>query len=306
MAEQGGLLVLENVVKRYASKLAVDHLSLNIPKGQIFGLLGPNGAGKTSTIRMITRITRADSGTMFFRGEPLRDEHQQFIGYMPEERGLYKRMKVEEQLLYILQLKGMRKPDARQKIDYWLERFSLSEWRNNKVSELSKGMSQKVQFIATIAHNPPLLILDEPFSGLDPVNTQLLEDIIFELRDAGTTIIFSTHRMEQVEELCEAIALISDGKIVLEGGIQEIQDQFRKNFYQVELQEVPQHINWPNEAIERSRSKREFRLELPKHQSREDFFRNLIEQFAVLRVEHETPSLRDIFIEIVHKGNGPE
>ncbi|MEI6221965.1 MAG: ATP-binding cassette domain-containing protein [bacterium] len=227
------LLALRDITKQYANTLAVNHVSLEIPRQSIFGLLGPNGAGKTSLIRIITQITVADSGEILFDGEKLRSEHTSQIGYMPEERGLYKRMRVGEQLLYLAQLKGLSAVAARKKIGELFERFSMENWWKKKVEELSKGMQQKVQFIATILHEPKLLILDEPFTGLDPINADLITEEIHRLRDNGATIIFSTHRMEQVEELCDNIALINHGKKILEGKVIDIRQQFKKQEFSI-------------------------------------------------------------------------
>jgi ABC-2 type transport system ATP-binding protein len=206
------ILSLREVTKSYTNHLAVDNVSFDMPKGGIFGLLGPNGAGKTSLIRIITCITRADTGTILFDGEPLNNNHPSEIGYMPEERGLYKKMKVGEQLTYLALLKGMGKAHAKKEISTWMEKFEIQDWYNRKIEELSKGMQQKIQFIATIIHRPKLLILDEPFSGLDPINSNLIKDEIIKLNQSGISIIFSTHRMEQVEEICQDIVLINKGK----------------------------------------------------------------------------------------------
>ena len=199
------ILKVNNVIKRYGDYTAVNGINLELKRGKIFGLLGPNGAGKTSLIRMMTTITAIDEGQILFNGKDLNADSPQYIGYMPEERGLYKKMKVGEQLLYLAQLKGLSKNQAKEKIGYWLEKFEINDWWNKEISELSKGMQQKIQFISTVVHEPELLILDEPFSGLDPINTNLIKSEIFNLRDKGTSIIFSTHRMEQVEEICEEI-----------------------------------------------------------------------------------------------------
>ena len=211
------ILSLKNIVKRYHKNTAVDDVSFDVKKGSIFGLLGPNGAGKTSIIRIITTITGADEGEVLLDGVKLNNNHPAEIGYMPEERGLYKKMKVGEQLLYLAQLKGLPYDEAKKSILHWMDKFEIRDWWNKKVEELSKGMQQKIQFIATVMHGPKLLILDEPFSGLDPVNTNLIKKEISELRDKGISIIFSTHRMEQVEEICEDIVLINHGKKILEG-----------------------------------------------------------------------------------------
>lgn len=230
------ILKLENVVKAYEKHLAVNQVSFDMPKGCIFGLLGPNGAGKTSLIRIITTITRADSGTVFLDGEKLNSSHPSQIGYMPEERGLYKKMKVGEHLMYLAQLKGLPKAVAKDAIQYWLEKFEIEDWVPKKVQELSKGMQQKIQFIATVIHRPKLLILDEPFSGLDPINTNLIKDEIRKLNEEGISIIFSTHRMEQVEEICEEIVLINKGENVLEGSVYDIKQRFKDNLFKIEYE----------------------------------------------------------------------
>jgi len=229
------ILRLEGVVKSYDKQVAVDNVSFVVPKGSIFGLLGPNGAGKTSLIRIITTITRADSGNVFFDGSPLNGNHPSQIGYMPEERGLYKKMKIGEHLLYLARLKGLTRSDAEAQIRLWMEKFDILDWWGKKVEELSKGMQQKLQFIATVVHRPKLLILDEPFSGLDPINTNLIKEEIRELRRQGASILFSTHRMEQVEEICEEILLINQGRNVLEGNVQQIRNDFKENLFRIEF-----------------------------------------------------------------------
>lgn len=227
------LLSLQHIVKRYGSYIASDHVSFDIPKGKIFGLLGPNGAGKTTLIRMITRILYPDSGTILFNGEQLTDKHTENIGYMPEERGLYKKMKVGEHLIYLGRLKGLPKQEAKDNVNHWLRKFEIESWYNKNIEELSKGMSQKVQFIATVLHHPELLILDEPFSGLDPINSKLIEDEIRSLSQQGKTIIFSTHRMEQVEEICDDIVLVNKGKKILEGSVKELKHRFKENRFHI-------------------------------------------------------------------------
>lgn len=245
------ILQLNNVVKAYGKYLAVDHVSFSVPEGSIFGLLGPNGAGKTSLIRIITTITGADEGTVFFNGEKLSNSHPEQIGYMPEERGLYKKMKVGEELLYLAQLKGLSYSDARTEIIHWMTKFEIKDWWYKKVEELSKGMQQKVQFITTVIHKPKLLILDEPFTGLDPINAALIKDEIHELKRQGTTIIFSTHRMEQVEEICEYIMLINKGRNVLEGRVTDIKNEYKENLFRIEFQgALPDSIRENTEIIE--------------------------------------------------------
>ena len=227
------LLALQNIVKQYEKYRASDNVSFEIQKGKIFGLLGPNGAGKTTLIRMITRILYPDSGQIFFNGEVLSDKHTEYIGYMPEERGLYKKMRVGEHLIYLGRLKGMTHQQARESVDFWIKKFEIENWYNKNIEELSKGMSQKVQFIATVLHNPELLILDEPFSGLDPLNSKLIEEEIHRMSGEGKTIIFSTHRMEQVEEICDEIVLINKGKKILEGSVKELKHRFKENKFRV-------------------------------------------------------------------------
>jgi len=227
------ILEVKNVVKNYGKYTALNNVSLNIPKGCIYGLLGPNGAGKTSLIRIINQITYPDQGQVIFNGQPLAPYHVGEIGYMPEERGLYKSMKVGEQALYLAQLKGMNKAEAKKQLKYWFEKFEIESWWDKKLQELSKGMAQKVQFIVTVLHQPKLLILDEPFSGFDPVNANLIKDEILELNKKGTTIIFSTHRMESVEEMCDYIALIDKSNKIIEGKLVDVKKRYRNNSFQV-------------------------------------------------------------------------
>lgn len=232
------LLDVQHISKSFQNNLALQDVSLSLEKNKIYGLLGPNGAGKTTLIRNITQIFFPDAGQIFFNGEKLAQKHQNQIGYMPEERGLYKKMKVGEQLLYFAQLRDFSKADAEKKINYWLQKLDIESWRNKTIEELSKGMQQKIQFVATILHEPTLLILDEPFSGLDPINAELIKNEIFELHQKGTTIIFSTHRMENVEEICEDIFLINKGKIILDGKVQTIKQQFKKHLIKVDINEA--------------------------------------------------------------------
>ncbi len=227
------ILEVQNVVKRYADKTALNQVSLSIPHGSIYGLLGPNGAGKTSLIRIINQITLPDEGTILLDGEPLGPQHIKHIGYMPEERGLYKTMKVGEQALYLAQLKGLSKVEAKRQLEYWFEKLEIQGWWNKKIQELSKGMAQKIQFVVTVLHQPKLLIFDEPFSGFDPVNANIIKDEILELQRKGSTIIFSTHRMESVEEMCDHIALIHQSNKLIEGKLVDVKKQFRTNTYQV-------------------------------------------------------------------------
>ncbi len=229
------LLEINNIVKKYGDFTALNNVSLKIPKGSVFGLLGPNGAGKTSLIRIINQITLPDSGTIFLDGEPLKQSHIEEIGYLPEERGLYKSMKVGEQALYLAQLKGMSKFEAKKQLKNWFDKFDIGAWWGKKIEELSKGMAQKVQFIVTVLHRPKLLIFDEPFSGFDPINAKLIAKEILQLRDEGATIIFSTHRMESVEEMCDYIALIDKSNKVLEGKLDDIKREHKTNTFQIGL-----------------------------------------------------------------------
>lgn len=229
------ILSAQNIVKRYASHTALNDVSVDIPAQSIFGLLGPNGAGKTSLIRIINQITGPDEGTILFEGKPLAQKHVEDIGYLPEERGLYKKMEVGEQALYLAQLKGMKKAEAKKKLKDWFEKFEIDAWWNKKVEELSKGMQQKIQFIVTVLHEPRLLILDEPFSGFDPINANLIKNEILELKKKGSTILFSTHNMGSVEELCDYIALINKSKKILDGSVKEIRKQYRSNTYELEF-----------------------------------------------------------------------
>lgn len=229
------ILSAQNIVKRYASHTALDDVSLEIPSQSIFGLLGPNGAGKTSLIRIINQITGPDTGTVLFEGQKLSSKHIENIGYLPEERGLYKKMEVGEQALYLAQLKGMPKAEAKKKLKEWFAKFEMDAWWNKKVEELSKGMQQKVQFIVTVLHEPKLLILDEPFSGFDPINANLIKNEILALKEKGSTILFSTHNMGSVEELCDYIALINKSKKILDGSVKEIRKNYKSNTYEVEF-----------------------------------------------------------------------
>lgn len=295
-------LKLDTLTKRYADHLAVNRVSLNIPKASIYGLLGPNGAGKTSIIRMITGITAPDEGQIWFDGNPLLREHVYKMGYMPEERGLYKKMKVGAQILYLLRLKGLSKEEANKQCNAWLQKFELTEWQDHKTTDLSKGMQQKVQFITTVAHNPQLLILDEPFSGLDPVNTQIIEQEIHRLKSAGTTIIFSTHRMEQVEELCDHIALINKGRVMIAEELQTVRKQFQKNIYDIAFNGdgslIPQIPNI--EVISLNDHKAQIQVGEPSNA------KSVMQHLAQSSLEIESfarhiPKLNDIFIELVQE-----
>lgn len=229
------ILEITNLNKVYGDHTALQDIDLTIPQGAIFGLLGPNGAGKTTLIRIINQIIDGDSGEVFFRGEKLHPKHIPHIGYLPEERGLYKKMEVWDQLIYFARLKGMPLAEAKLKVDFWLDKLDIQDWRKKKIEDLSKGMAQKIQFIATVIHEPELLILDEPFSGFDPVNAELIKNEILGLREKGITVVLSTHRMESVELLCDHVAMIHQSKLVLSGSLQDVKKQFRKKIYKVIL-----------------------------------------------------------------------
>lgn len=297
------ILRLEGVVKTYGKHIAVNDVSFQVPRAAIFGMLGPNGAGKTSLIRIITSITKADSGRVFFDEKPLHLEDARRIGYMPEERGLYKKMKVGEHLLYLARLKGMTKTEAKAAIDFWFQKFEITDWWNKKVEELSKGMQQKIQFISTVVHRPPLIILDEPFSGLDPINSNLIKDEILELRRQGASIIFSTHRMEQVEEICEEIILINQGKNVLEGPVAEIRQRFKENLFRVGYSgELPDALPTPVQVVRHEPGS--LVLQLRDGFSSNELLSHLIGKGVPIREFHEIlPSLNEIFIRQVESHN---
>ncbi len=290
------ILRLDHIVKTYDNHVAVNGVSFEVPQGKIFGLLGPNGAGKTSLIRIITTITRADSGTVYFNGEVLNNRHPDRIGYMPEERGLYRKMKVGDHLMYLGQLKGLSRKAARSRITYWFEKFDIEDWWSKKVEELSKGMQQKIQFIATVLHQPQLLILDEPFSGLDPINTNLIKDEIYALNQAGVSIIFSTHRMEQVEEICEYIVLISKGENVLEGEVARIKNRFKQNRYEILYRgELPAGFAQQFELVESGTQR--VVVQLNRENEDIDLLRYLVNQGVHLTSFQEIlPRLNEIFI----------
>ena len=294
------ILELQNLKKYFAAQKAVDDISFDIKKGGIFGLLGPNGAGKTTLLRMITGIFYPDSGSIIFDGkkfDPANDIAK--IGYMPEERGLYKKMKIGEQAMYLAQLKGLKKADAMDKIKEWFIKFEMQSWWNKKVQDLSKGMSQKLQFVTTVLHNPPLIILDEPFSGLDPVNANLIKDEIFKLAKNGSTIIFSTHRMEQVEEICDHIVLVNKGKKILDGTVKQVKNDFKENLYRIGVHALPQHLGSSIfEVIEHTPD--ELLIRLLNGATSNDVLQYFISQSAsVHSFREELPSLNDIFIKLV-------
>ncbi|MBD1433617.1 ATP-binding cassette domain-containing protein [Sphingobacterium sp. DN00404] len=297
------MLDIRHIVKQYSHHRALDDVSLHVPKGSIFGLLGPNGAGKTSLIRIINQITAPDSGEIYFDGELLQPKHIERIGYLPEERGLYKKMKIGEQMLYLAQLKGLSKSDAVQRIRTWFEKLQIESWWDKKVEDLSKGMQQKVQFVATVVHEPDLIILDEPFSGFDPVNAQVIQEEILELNKKGATIIYSTHRMESVEELCDYIALINKSKKVLDGPVREIKRSYQNQQYVIEFKEqegiVPSFIDTPLfEVIAEKNAidNHEVTIRLQHDNSLNDILLYLIPQVQIHQVREVIPSMHDIFI----------
>jgi ABC-2 type transport system ATP-binding protein len=298
------ILEVKNVYKQYANHLALDDVSINVPRGSVFGLLGPNGAGKTTLIRIINSITAPDRGEVLLNGKRLSLNDTANIGYLPEERGLYKKMKVGEQALYLCQLKGMSKSDALRGLKYWFEKFEIENWWDKKVEELSKGMAQKVQFITTVLHEPELLIFDEPFSGFDPVNAELLKREILALRDKGATIIFSTHNMDSVERLCENIALINKSRVVLNGSVEEIRKKFSNNKYVVKLRgcldfgnEVLRCGNLISMSEEDGVMCAEFILR--EGVSGNELLGSLLKCGEVLKFEECLPSMNDIFLRSV-------
>jgi ABC-2 type transport system ATP-binding protein len=293
-----------DVRKAYDAHVALSGVSLDIPEGSIFGLLGPNGAGKTSLIRIITQITGADTGEIRFKGERLNPSHIAQIGYLPEERGLYKKMKIGEQLLYLAQLKGLTKADATQRIKAWIDRLELRPWVSKNVEDLSKGMQQKVQFIATVLHEPSLIILDEPFSGFDPINANLIKDEILELRKKGATIIFSTHRMESVEEMCDSIALINRSRKVLDGPVRQIKDTFKTNTFEVEGKGRLMVLHPDFEVLEHKERENGLfydRIRLHKGVTPNDLLRYLIGHVEVHAFREQIPSINEIFIRRVRE-----
>lgn len=297
------------ITKRYTNHLALDSVSLSIPEKSIYGLLGPNGAGKTTFIRILNQIIPADSGEIRIFNEPLQAHHTHVIGYLPEERGLYKKLKVGEQLLYLAQLKGLSRKEALDRIKYWFEKFQIKDWLQKKVEDLSKGMAQKVQFISTVLHQPRLIILDEPFSGFDPVNAQLITENILELRDAGSTIIFSTHRMETVESLCDHIALINRSQLILEGPKKEVKERFRSNTYVVEHN--GKELDLPADRYTIVQQKKldenlyETAIRATNAVNGNQLIRQLIDQTVIHRFEEKLPTMADIFITLV-KAEGDE
>ncbi|MCF8454062.1 MAG: ATP-binding cassette domain-containing protein [Pedobacter sp.] len=296
------MLSIRNIVKQYANHRALDNVSIEIEQGSVFGLLGPNGAGKTSLIRIINQITAPDQGEIFLNGEKLNPSHISKIGYLPEERGLYKKMEIGEQMLYLAQLKGLSKTDATARIRYWFEKMGIQSWWNKKVEDLSKGMQQKVQFIATVVHDPELIILDEPFSGFDPVNAQLITNEILELNQKGATIIFSTHRMESVEQLCDSIALIHKSKKILDGKVKDIKNLYRNNTYRIAYSGILNPVETPLFNINEEKKDEEvthLTIQINPGYSSNDVLKFLIPQVQVTELTEIVPSMNDIFIQNV-------
>ncbi|WGD33914.1 ABC transporter ATP-binding protein [Olleya sp. YS] len=301
------LLEVHGVSKNYGNFTALNNVSITVPKGSIFGLLGPNGAGKTTLIRIINQITMPDKGHVLLDGEPLKNHHIKDIGYLPEERGLYKSMKVGEQALYLAQLKGMQKSEAKKRLKMWFERLEIGDWWNKKIQELSKGMAQKIQFVVTVLHEPKLLIFDEPFSGFDPINANLIKDEILRLRDEGATVIFSTHRMESVEELCDHIALIHKSNKVLDGHLMDIKREYKSNTFEIGIK--PNNSNLEQELTNKfSVTPAEFRtlgndlklnIKLSEQESANDLLAYLSSQGQISHFVEVIPSASDIFIQTV-------
>ncbi len=299
------MLQAKNVSKTYnaGKKIALQDFSIEVPTGSVYGLLGPNGAGKTSFIRIINQITQADTGEIFINGEKLNPNHIKDIGYMPEERGLYKNMTVGDQLLYFGELKGMSKNHALEQAKYWFDQLEIDHWWKKKLSELSKGMAQKIQFVVTVLHQPKLLILDEPFSGFDPVNANLVKDQILKLKEQGTTIILSTHRMESVEEMCDSVSLINNSKKILDGKIFEVREKFKQNLYNIVLSEVN------SEQLDALKNKYNFRDVTDKHglisfdlsynEDQNLLLNDLMKVGKIRSFDEKIPSMNEVFITAV-------
>ena len=292
------LLIVKDVVKQYGDYTALNNANISVPKGSIYGLLGPNGAGKTTLMRIINQITAPDSGEVIFNGEKLQEHHITEIGYLPEERGLYKKMKVGEQALYLAQLKGMHYNEALEKLKFWFKKLDILNWWNKKVEELSKGMAQKIQFVVTVIHEPKLLIFDEPFSGFDPINAAIIREEIVKLSQKGTTIIFSTHRMESVEEICDHIALINKSKTILEGTIDTIKQQFTNNSYEVITQNAPLEDNELYKVI--SNEENTFHILLNEGINGKQALEYINTNYEVLSFKKESPTMEEIFIKAVN------
>ena len=304
------LLEVNNVSKNFGNFKALNDVSITINKGSIFGLLGPNGAGKTTLIRIINQITMPDSGSIILDGEPLKPEHIKYIGYLPEERGLYKTMKVGEQALYLAQLKGLSKQQAKERLKYWFDRLDIGDWWDKKIQELSKGMAQKIQFVVTVLHNPKLLIFDEPFSGFDPINANLIKDEILKLRDDGATIIFSTHRMESVEEMCDHIALIHKSKKILDGRLIDIKREYKNNTFEIGLV-TPDHVSATANLKEKFdilpatfksiNEELQYRIQIPEGHSTNDLVGYLTSLGQLTHFVEVIPTASEIFIQTIQK-----
>lgn len=297
------IINVENVSKAFGKTTAVNKVSFSVEKGRIFGLLGPNGAGKTTTIRMINDILAPDTGNITINGITASPETQKMIGYMPEERGLYKKMKVGEQLLYLTQLKGVDTKKAKESIDFWLDRFDATDWKKKEVGELSKGMSQKVQFIATIAHDPDIYIFDEPFSGLDPINSETLKEVIIGLKNEGKSILFSTHRMEQVEQMCDDICLFNKGKAVLQGNLREVKASFGKNTINLEFEGDGAFLDKLDGVRINNRSTNFAEIRVLNGQNMQEILKLAMDHAEIHKFERVEPSLNEIFISTVGEDN---
>ena len=292
------IFIAKDIVKEYGDYIALNKVSITVPKGSIYGLLGPNGAGKTTLMRIINQITAPDSGSLIFDGAPLSKHHISDIGYLPEERGLYKKMKVGEQALYLAQLKGMSYEQALEKLKFWFEKLDILSWWNKKVEELSKGMAQKIQFVVTVIHEPKLLIFDEPFSGFDPINAAIIRKEILELSQKGTTIIFSTHRMESVEEICDHIALINKAQTILEGPIEKIKNQFANNSYEVIT--IDRVLNENDYFSIISQKENNYSLLLKEGKTQQEALQSIIQQTEIISFRKEIPSMEEIFIKAIN------
>ena len=292
------IFIAKDVVKEYGDYIALNKVSITVPKGSIYGLLGPNGAGKTTLMRIINQITAPDSGSLIFDGAPLSKHHISDIGYLPEERGLYKKMKVGEQALYLAQLKGMSYDEALLKLKFWFEKLDILSWWNKKVEELSKGMAQKIQFVVTVIHEPKLLIFDEPFSGFDPINAAIIRKEILELSQKGTTIIFSTHRMESVEEICDHIALINKAQTILEGPIEKIKKQFANNSYEVIT--IDRVLNENDYFSIISQEDNNYSILLKEGKTQQEALQSIIQQTEIISFRKEIPSMEEIFIKAIN------
>lgn len=301
------MISIRHIVKQYASHRALDDVSIEIEKGKVFGLLGPNGAGKTSLIRIINQITAPDSGEVLFNGEKMSQLHTERIGYLPEERGLYKKMEIGDQVLYLAQLKGLTRFEARKRARAWFQKLEITDWWNKKIEELSKGMQQKIQFVATVIHEPELLILDEPFTGFDPVNAEIIKNEILELNRKGATVIFSTHRMESVEELCDSIALLNLSKKLLDGKVRTIRNAYRNGTYLLEYEGTKINIDGsaPFTVLSESVTEEGQRLKLRINTGSKvnDVLQFMLPQVGISKLEEVIPTMNEIFIQTVSKSN---